>query len=225
MFDTRGVSRERIIGISFVDILIQAVFLLLLILIIGYVDPIESLKIKEYEAIGKDLCEKLKKDSPKACREYVENANIGPIEKSDFNKIGSDVCKKLGKNTEKDCRDALSKFNSLWPCIQSKNKVKAPWAVSWDINSLTTAKFLGFSSEYIEYLNNQKDTARLGFVKEANQFVGMTMGSVEIESRFSFIRESECFHEVAETRSIPVSDQQIASLRSAIYNLRKINGN
>ena len=49
MFDTRGVSRERIIGISFADILIQTVFLLLLILIVGYVDPIERLKIKEYE--------------------------------------------------------------------------------------------------------------------------------------------------------------------------------
>jgi hypothetical protein len=105
MFDTRGVSRERIIGISFVDILIQAVFLLLLILIVGYVDPIESLKIKEYEDIGKDLCVKLNKDSPKACREYVEVTSLGPVRKNEFGSIGSDICKKLGKNTENDCRE------------------------------------------------------------------------------------------------------------------------
>ena len=225
MFDTRGVSRERIIGISFVDILIQAVFLLLLILIVGYVDPIESLKIKEYEDIGKDLCVKLNKDSPKACREYVENTNIGPIAKPGFGNIGADVCKKLGKSTEKDCREALNKLNSLWPCIQSKNKVKAPWAVNWEINSATTARFLGFSPEYVEYLSNKNDTSRLNFVKDAIQYVGVAMGPSEIESKFAFIRESECFHEVAESRSIPIADQQIATLRSAIYNLRKINGN
>lgn len=225
MFDTRGVSRERIIGISFVDILIQAVFLLLLILIVGYVDPVEILKIKEYEDIGKDLCVKLDKDSPKACREYVEVTKLGPVGKNDFGNIGSDICKKLGKSTEKDCREALSKFNSLWPCIQSKNKVKAPWSTSWEINSMSTARFLGFSAEYLEYLNNQKDNVRLGTVKDLNQYIGSSLSPSEIESRFGFMRESECFHEIAESRSIPVTDQQISSLRSAIYNLRKIATN
>ena len=46
MFDTRGVSRERIISISFVDILIQAVFLLLLILMVGYIDPQDQLGLE-----------------------------------------------------------------------------------------------------------------------------------------------------------------------------------
>ena len=39
MFDQRRVSQERVIGISFVDILIQAVFVLLVALLVGYVDP------------------------------------------------------------------------------------------------------------------------------------------------------------------------------------------
>jgi hypothetical protein len=225
MFDTRGVSRERIIGISFVDILIQAVFLLLLILIVGYVDPIESLKIKEYEDIGKDLCVKIKKDSPKACREYVENTKIGPVGNNEFGKIGSEVCKKLGKSSAKDCSDALDKVYSLWPCIESKDGVRSPWIARWEINTLTSAKFLGFSDEYLKHLKTQEDTKRIAMVKALEPMRGSQMSALEIEEKFGFVREKFCFHEVLESRSIAVTDQQIASIRSAIYNLRKITGN
>jgi hypothetical protein len=225
MFDTRGVSRERIIGISFVDILIQTVFLLLLILIVGYVDPIESLKIKEYEDIGKDLCVKLNKDSPKACREYVETANLGPVGKNEFGKLGADVCKKLGKNTVKECTDALDKVYSLWPCIESKDGVRSPWIAKWEINSLTTAKFLGFSDEYFKHLNAKEDTRRMALAKDLESYRGAQMSPSDIETKFAFVREKSCFHEVVETRSIPVTDQQIASIRSAIYSLRRINSN
>lgn len=225
MFDTRGVSRERIIGISFVDILIQAVFLLLLILIVGYVDPIEILKIKEYEAIGKDLCVKINKDSPKACREYVENTKIGPVGNNEFGKIGSEVCKKLGKSSAKDCSDALDKVYSLWPCIESKDGVRSPWIARWEINTLTSAKFLGFSDEYLKHLKTQEDTKRIAIVKALEPMRGSQMSALEIEEKFGFVREKFCFHEVLESRSIAVADQQIASIRSAIYNLRKITGN
>ena len=225
MFDTRGVSRERIIGISFVDILIQAVFLLLLILIVGYVDPIESLKIKEYEDIGKDLCVKINKDSPKACREYVENTKIGPVGNNEFGKIGSEVCKKLGKSSAKDCSDALDKVYSLWPCIESKDGVRSPWIARWEINTLTSAKFLGFSDEYLKHLKTQEDTKRIAMVKALEPMRGSQMSALEIEEKFGFVREKFCFHEVLESRSIAVTDQQIASIRSAIYNLRKITGN
>ena len=224
MFDTRGVSRERIIGISFVDILIQAVFLLLLILIVGYVDPIESLKIKEYEDIGKDLCVKINKDSPKACREYVEKTQIGPVGNNEFGKIGSDVCKKLGKNSAKDCNDALDKVYSLWPCIESRDGVRSPWIARWEINTLTTAKFIGFSDEYLNHLNNKADSKRLEMVRALEPMRGSQMTALEIEEKFGFVREKSCFHEVLESRSIAVTDQQVASLRSAIYNLRKITG-
>ena len=224
MFDTRGVSRERIIGISFVDILIQAVFLLLLILLVGYVDPIESLKIKEYEEIGKDLCVKSKKDSPKACREYLDVTNFVPVGNIEFGKIGYDVCKRLGKNSIKDCSDALDKVYSLWPCIESKDGVRSPWIAKWEINTLTTAKFLGFSNEYLKHLTAKEDLKRIGMVRELESLRGAQMSAADIEEKFGFVREKFCFHEVVESRSIAVTDQQIASLRSAIYNLRKITG-
>lgn len=98
MFDKRGVSRERVIGISFVDILIQAVFLLLLILMVGYVDPIEQLLYEkvdpaknEFNGIGKDLCVKLDKDSPRACREFIESTPIGPLPVNNFEQLALSI--------------------------------------------------------------------------------------------------------------------------------------
>ena len=77
--NNRRVSQERVLGISFVDILIQAVFVLLVALMVGYVDPVERLQLKDYAEAGKDLCHKLNKDSPGACREYVEGKEIGVV--------------------------------------------------------------------------------------------------------------------------------------------------
>lgn len=68
----KAISRERLIGISFVDILIQAVFILFLALTVGYTDPMNLYKIKEYEQAGRDLCNKVNKDSVVECREVID---------------------------------------------------------------------------------------------------------------------------------------------------------
>jgi len=229
MFDNRGVSRERIIGISFVDILIQAVFLLLLILMVGYIDPEEQILLEkidpnknEYDGVGRDLCHKLNKDSPIACREYVKTTPIGPILKPGFETVGAEVCRKLGKNSAEECSGAIEKVYSLWPCIESKNNFKSPWIASWEINSLVSAKFLGFSEDYLQYLKRENDTVRLNIVKEVEVLRGSQMTPNEIESKFGFVREKKCFHEVSETLSVPATYQQIAELRGAIYGLRKL---
>jgi hypothetical protein len=78
----KAVSRERLIGISFVDILIQAVFILFLALTVGYTDPMNLFKIKEYEQAGRDLCNKVNKDSVKECREVLD-----PIIDKELNKL------------------------------------------------------------------------------------------------------------------------------------------
>jgi hypothetical protein len=85
----KAISRERVIGISFVDILIQAVFILFLAVTIGYVDPTKLLKIKEYEQVGRDLCNKVNKDSVKECREIVD-----PIIDKEVNKGMLALCMK-----------------------------------------------------------------------------------------------------------------------------------
>jgi hypothetical protein len=115
----RRVSQERVMGISFVDILIQAVFVLLVALMVGYIDPAEQ-KIEKYHAAGLDLCVKLKQNSPEACREYVKDREIGLTGK--FDGIGSDVCTRLGATTLAECQAVLdSKFEkgSQLPCLKA----------------------------------------------------------------------------------------------------------
>ena len=50
-------SRERIIGISLVDILIQVVFVLFIALIAGYEDPEIMLRNSKFEDAGRELCQ------------------------------------------------------------------------------------------------------------------------------------------------------------------------
>jgi len=75
----KNTSRERLMGISFIDILIQAIFLLFLGMTVGYMDPTD----KEYTQLGKDMCIRINKDSVKACRDNLEKG-IGYLKKEGF---------------------------------------------------------------------------------------------------------------------------------------------
>ena len=226
MYDKRGVSRERIIGISFVDILIQAVFLLLLILMVGYVDPVDQLLFvvdpqkRELEGIGKDLCHKLNKDSPKVCREYYDSTNIGPVPNNNFQQLGSDLCRRLGQRNPEECEKSITKLYSLIPCLASTDGVRAPLSATWEISSVGSAKFVGFTDFYVQYLKREGDSSRLNMVKNLENKIGAQMGPKEIELTFDFIKEKSCFHEVNATRPVPFSNPQIQELLSAIYGLK-----
>ncbi|QQS16451.1 MAG: hypothetical protein IPK86_03235 [Neisseriales bacterium] len=67
----REVSRERLIGISFIDILIQAIFVLFLALGVGYMDPIEREEAEEAKRKLHDICHRFNKDSTKPCYDYL----------------------------------------------------------------------------------------------------------------------------------------------------------
>jgi len=234
MFDKRGVSRERIIGISFVDILIQAVFLLLLILMVGYVDPVQQLlyekavedkpTINEFEGIGKDLCiKKFKKDSPIACREFIESRPIGPLPTDNFEQLGSDLCGRLGKSNPEECEKSINKLYGLIPCIASTDGVRVVPSATWEINYIDSAKFLGFTDIYIQYLKKEGDIERLEIVRLLENRRGSQMSPKEIESSFSFMKEKSCYHEVNAPRPVPFSNPQISELLTAIYGLKGLS--
>lgn len=226
MFDKRGVSRERVIGISFADILIQAVFLLLLILMVGYVDPIllyEIVDQHEFKGIGKDLCVKLNKDSPRACREYIKSTPIGPLPANSFDQLGFDVCERLGKQTPEECEKYITKIYGLNPCIASNDGVRVVPSATWEINYVDSAKFLGFSDAYLKYLSGEGDNARLESVRLLKNRRGSQMGPKEIESSFSFMKEKSCYHEVNALRPVPFSNPQIAELLTSIYGLKGLS--
>lgn len=68
----KAVSRERLIGISFIDILIQVIFVLFLALGVGYVDPTKLEKIENMEKRLDDICHRINKDSTKPCFDILE---------------------------------------------------------------------------------------------------------------------------------------------------------
>jgi len=128
----KAISRERVIGISFVDILIQAVFILFLALTVGYTDPMNLFKIKEYEQAGRDLCNKVNKDSVTECREVID-----PI-----------IDKELGKGM-------------LALCIKPESNDRSVVTARFIVTSPTEAKFLGFNPQYLSYLEKKGDFTRL----------------------------------------------------------------
>lgn len=167
----KAVSRERLIGISFVDILIQAVFLLFLALTVGYTDPVVLLNIKDYAEAGKDLCTKMNKDSVKECREAIE-----PI---------------LDKE--------LAKKGDLMLCLNPESKTNAALSARFTVLSPQEIRFIEFTPQYLSYLEKKGDVERLnkaksvksgvyatgtivptfGFIRESNCFHSVTIRSWE----------------------------------------------
>ncbi len=209
-------------GISFVDILIQAVFVLLVALMAGYIDPADRLKIKEWEEAGKDLCvKKLNRDSPEACREYVKDQQIGAT--GPFDGIGADVCKRLGAATNAECLAAIdSKFEkgSQLPCLKAPSQNSYQSSTQWEIRSPYEVVFKGFYSQYKDYLQERGDSARLAHVQRLEEQVSKSFTPDAIKSSFAFIRETGCFHEVNFEWTGRYSRAELSTAIAAIRYLR-----
>lgn len=159
----KSVSRERLIGISFVDILIQAVFLLFIALTVGYQDPVVIERIREYEAFGKDICNKANKNSVKECREVIE-----PV-----------VDKAIGKG--------------LSLCIPPKSGERSILSARFIVVSPSEIRFIEFTKEFYEYLEEKKYLDKLSRAKSINSGVYPVNN---VESIFGFIKEEKCIHSV-----------------------------
>jgi hypothetical protein len=226
-FSQRRVSQERVMGISFVDILIQAVFVLLVALMAGYIDPADRLKIKEWEEAGKDLCvKKLNRDSPEACREYVKDQQIGVT--GPFDGIGADVCKRLGAATTAECFAAIdSKFEkgSQLPCLKAPSQNTTQSSMIWEVRSPDEIVFIGFTSQYMDYLRERADLQRLAQSQPIQEQVPKQFKLSEIESTFGFIREAGCFHDYRIRRPGRYNDADLREAISAIQSLKRILAN
>jgi hypothetical protein len=170
----KSVSRERLIGISFVDILIQAVFLLFIALTVGYQDPVVIENIKEYAEAGKDLCNKVDKSSIKECVEV-----LGPVAEKEREKEGS---------------------VKLTPCIKPISENSLSITARFLVVSPQTVRFEGFTDTYREYLKKNNDEFRLNKMQQIEP-AEFTIG--QVESRFGFIREKKCFHSIVADISLP----------------------
>ena len=225
MFDNRKVSQERVIGISFVDILIQALFVLLVALLVGYMDPTErSALVVEgaFGGVGKDLCAKLNKDSLEACREYIKDKEFGiknPTQ-AGYGAIGEDICQSFGASTPEECDKVIDRqLAPLRPCLNPVSEFVLQETVSFSVKSPSEIVFLGFSKAFIAKLSDSKQAATLSRVIELEQSKGTTYTPREVELTFDFIREKNCFHSVIAGRPGPFSD---GDLREALGVMRKL---
>lgn len=209
-------------GISFVDILIQAVFLLLLILMVGYVDPVEQIKFEFYEA-GKDLCKKLDKDSPSACVEYIKDKNVNvskpgpkPVDPAKY------FCEKRQLSPE-DCKktlDTMAVNVNLWPCIPPSSTSQLTRSTHWIIHAPGEIEFSKFSSEYIKYIKEKSFTEKLKRVDAINASGKRVFSAADVTSIFGFIKEESCFHEYSISRPGKFSDSDLSRDFNAIRSLK-----
>ena len=231
MLDRRAISRERVIGISFVDILIQGIFVLFVLLVVGYIDPEDLDKIKEYQQVGLDMCVKMKKDSARECREYTEGKKIGvhipapvpvPGATPDYGGVGEEACGLVGKKNPEECKETIrTKLGSLRPCLRNDDNVVRTQASSiWDIRSPTEIRFVRFTPAYEAYLQRKSDRGRLKLVSQVKINDGSLYSPAELEETFGFIREADCFHEPAVTWSCQCSWREISAARLAISRLK-----
>lgn len=183
----KAVSRERVIGISFVDILIQAVFILFLAVTIGYTDPMNLFKIKEYEQVGRDLCNKVNKDSVKECREVID-----PIVDKELNK------------------------GMLALCIKPESSDRSAVTARFIITSPTEARFLGFTPQYMNYLEKKGDIDRYQKAKLLSPGI-YKIGS--IDQNFSFLMEPKCIHTISSDFEGTLNRQEIDEIRKTILRL------
>jgi len=225
VFDRKAVSRERVIGISFADILIQAVFVLFIAMLIGYIDPDELEKIKAYQQAGLDACQKLDKDSPAECRQFVKEYRIGPIDSpknTTYADAGAYACELVGKKDPAECREAITqRLGSLIPCLRSNSTVRPPSSTQWNILSPNAIEFKGFTPAYREYLKDKKDTDRL--IKVEKIVSGTVFTPPDIESNFGFVKESACFHESSTVWSASASYFELSKAFNAISQLKKLD--
>ena len=209
-------------GISFVDILIQAVFLLLLILMVGYVDPVVQNNFEFHEA-GKDLCNKINKDSPIACVEFIKDKEVAVRNSGEKTLDPSkDFCTKR-KLSPKECKSALDQMadnGSLFPCLQPASISQSTRATFFIIHAPGEIEFTKFSSEYLKYLEEQNFSEKLKKAEAISKSGKKMYSPAELTSYFDFVKEESCFHESNVGRPGKFSNSDLAKELSAIHSLR-----
>lgn len=213
------------IGISFVDILIQAVFVLLIALIVGYVDPLVRIEMEqgsEYGQIGKDLCHKLDKDSLQACREHIEGkkVSVDSSSKTRYSGIGEDFCRSIGAANLEECRQrAIKELARLSPCLKPINEFQIASSLSFSLQSPSQLEFRGFSPRFLRRLEIENDLNRLQKARDITVKAIFEPG--QINAVFGFIREKNCFHRINVNRPGRYSDEDLKDAQAAIGSLRR----
>lgn len=215
----RAVSRERVIGISFVDVLIQVTFLLLLALMVGYVDPKQQ---AEVTSVGLDACNKLNRNSTKPCSEVLPQ----------FLDQLSSRCRELGAKSPEDCMDRLKEAaealkaaedsGNVAFCLKTSSRLQRPLpSVRFKIPRPGEIYFSNFDPSYIEYLVSNAKADKLRLVEEIKRDPQRVYTAEDIPNVFGFIRENSCRMVVFAEKTGSFPDAQLDLERTAVYRLQE----
>lgn len=128
----KQLSRERVISISFVDILIQAIFVLLVLLYVGYIDPKQRLLIESQAQAGRDFCNKNFPNDPVKCQQVL-----------------------------KQVTEEYKSTSNLRPCLPTKSVNAPPFSLQFRIKGANEIEFIRFTPEYLSYLKSTNQVERL----------------------------------------------------------------
>jgi hypothetical protein len=221
-FSRRKVSQERVMGISFVDVLMQVIFVLLVVLMVGYIDPEEQDELNKYSKLGQDLCVKVNKDNFEACRDYLKDETVGV--KSEFDSVGADACKKLGASNRDDCFEKINKLiGSLNTCLPTVRKNFVPPSTIWEILSPDEIRFVKFTDDYKNYISSKGMAEKVEIVNLLGLKAGRVYRPSEIPAVFGFLKEGTCYHSYSQTVIGRFSSKEIAAATAALWRLREFS--
>jgi hypothetical protein len=223
-FGRRKVSQERVMGISFVDVLMQVIFVLLVVLMVGYIDPEEKDALNKYSKLGQDLCVKVNKDNFEACRDYLNVETL--VVKSEYDGVGADTCKKLGASNRDDCIERVNKLiGSLNTCLPTVRKNFVPPSTVWEILSPDEIRFIKFTDEYKSYISSKGMIEKVEMVNLLGLKAGHIYRPSEIATVFGFLKEGSCYHSYSQTVTGRFTSKEIAAATAALWRLREFSVN
>ena len=215
-------------------ILIQFLF----VLFIAYLVILEEKNgQKDHAELGKDFCNKVKKDSFQSCRQvfdeipsFIKDPPPEPVTAEPIEPWPRAIsaCQDAGISDPRDCVAKVNSLLALMPmryCLEpSASKTIASYSLTWKIvndNGSASAEFSGFTSGYIAYLKSNSDRGRLQRVNELETRRGKRFSTKEIVEEFSFMVQKECAHVPGIWREAAFTDEQLSPLHNAIYSIRK----
>jgi hypothetical protein len=184
-FNRKEVSRERVMGLTLIDVFLQFIFMLLGLLLYIYVDDFDREKWDKFARDGKSIY-------------GAEFSVIWPDFPLKFNAINKQV---QGMRTENEKARIIIAANGPGKEACLEPKADPPYSAHFSYTR-TGIKFNGFTNEFINYINNSsKDPSLKASIINLNGKKGTVFNLIEFDKTFKVISETSCQHKLGRDES------------------------
>lgn len=173
--EKKALSRERVLGISLLDFFIQIVFLLIILLGIGFYD------------IDREKYEKWIKDGTQIYGDTFSDNWINQVKLLESNKYT-----KIALENEA-LKKEIKKLQGFNPCLNISTELNKE-SLEFELKNGELI-FLRFSPEFIQYAAGKSYIKKVNILQTSRMsFAGNINGIKQFNSTFSFMKESNCEH-------------------------------